>query len=692
MKYFKKFRRKIKAPFKAVWKSIFDNNRSTSTQSVLTSIKLLTKLKLEQFLLSPQARMHFPRHEAPDISVLVILYNKAEYTYQCLETLLANTNVSYEVILVDNGSTDETHRLLDRLDNVTVVRNTTNKGFLLACNQAADLAQGKWLLLLNNDIQAPPTLLSTLLDTTKGRERCGAVGAKLILTDGTLQEAGSIIWKDGSCLGYGRGDNPNNPQYSYLKEVDYCSGACLLVRSDLFREAGKFDERYVPAYYEESDLCMSLRKMGYEVLYQPAANVIHYEFGSSSSSKEACALHARNQGFFVKKWKQELATHHDNKPKNIIAARERLGKKKKILIVDDIIPDGTLGCGYPRSHDILEVIRELGYAVTFFPLAFPDRPEPCSYNLQQNRIEAFYGPASTDFESFFRARKKHYDVIWISRPHNMERIINIVRSYNSSQKVIYDAEAFFAARQILMANLLQTPIPEATQKELIKKEITLMRHAQAIVTVSERERATFENLGCQNINVIGHTYSIKPTETSFEKRCDILFVGSFLTPGCPNEDAILHFCKEVFPLVQKTLKIKLWIAGTHKLDSIKNLASENIVVTGRVDDLRPFYEKSRVFIVPTRFAAGIPFKLQEAMAYGIPTVVSPLIADQLGQKNSILLVGENPQDFAAKIIKCYTEPVVWSELRQNALQYIKTECSLDTYRERIKSVVDDVLS
>ena len=222
-----------------------------------------------------------------------MLFNRAELTFACLRSLAENYSERMEVIIVDNNSHDETPLLLDRLIGARIIRNDENLNFLLAVNQAAAQARGEYLLLLNNDAQVMPGTLRAALNAAKDAKDIGAVGGRLILLDGTLQEAGSIIWRDGSCLGYGRGDNPFAPMYMFRRDVDYCSGAFLLTRRSTWEELGGFDERFKPAYYEETDYCSRLWERNLRVVYEPNSVLLHYEFASSASAKQAIGSAAR---------------------------------------------------------------------------------------------------------------------------------------------------------------------------------------------------------------------------------------------------------------------------------------------------------------------------------------------------------------------------------------------------------------
>ncbi|MCV6603258.1 MAG: glycosyltransferase family 2 protein, partial [Cohaesibacter sp.] len=275
----------------------------------------------------------------PKISIILILYNQAELTYKCLDSIANQLDVSFEVIIIDNASSDRTQDLMAKVSGATIVYNKDNVGFLRAVNQACKLAKGEQILLLNNDTVIGDKAFGSASQLLDSDDSIGAVGAKLILPDGTLQEAGSLLWNDGSALGYARGENPDHYSAQFQRDVDYCSGAFLLTRTKLWQELGGFDERYAPAYYEETDFCLRLWEQGYRIVYNPHSVIYHFEFGSSKTSDEAIALQTRNRSIFLERHKDYLGTtalapHEDN----IIKARSRQNDAKKILLIDDRLP------------------------------------------------------------------------------------------------------------------------------------------------------------------------------------------------------------------------------------------------------------------------------------------------------------------------------------------------------------------
>ena len=246
-------------------------------------------------------------------SIIIPVFNKVEYTKQCIHAIIRNTPAQlFEIIIIDNASTDDTKSYLQGLSgDVRIITNEQNVGYTIACNQGAAVAQGKYLVLLNNDTVPQPGWLESLVKLAEERPDAGAIGAKLVYPNGMLQEAGGIVFQDGSGWNFGNGDDPNKPVYNVVSDVDYCSGACLLVKKALFDQVGGFDEQYAPAYYEETDLCFSLREKGYKTLYNPDTLVVHHEsitagLDLKSSFRKYIEI---NKVKFRNKWCNDLKKH-----------------------------------------------------------------------------------------------------------------------------------------------------------------------------------------------------------------------------------------------------------------------------------------------------------------------------------------------------------------------------------------------
>jgi hypothetical protein len=209
-------------------------------------------------LLASDSRICIPAATDPVVSIILVLPNKVHLSLLSIESIVANADVSFELIIIDNASTDDTSRLLERIDGAKVLCNSTNVGFGPACMQAAAEANSDFLCFFNNDALLLPNALGSALQNFSSDSSIGVVGGKILLANGSLQEAGSIVWSDGSAWGYGRGDDPDRPQYSFRRPVDYCSGAFLFTPTRLFHSLGGFSPHFSPAYYEDTDYCLTV--------------------------------------------------------------------------------------------------------------------------------------------------------------------------------------------------------------------------------------------------------------------------------------------------------------------------------------------------------------------------------------------------------------------------------------------------
>ena len=350
-------------------------------------------------LLRSSQRLTFPKFKDINLSIIIVLYNQAHFSFLCLKSILHHADVEYEVVIIDNASTDETEDLLLQIDNAKVTRNKENIGFLKAVNQGSKVAKGKYVLLLNNDAMLEERSLSSAIHTIEEDESIGAVGGKIKLVDGTLQEAGNIVWNDGSCIGYGRGDNPNDPQFMFKRQVDYCSGAFLLFRKTDFLNLNGFDNRFSPAYYEETDFCIQLNKSGLKTVYDPNVVIVHYEFASSGNVSDALSLQEKNKKTLAAKHEEWLEKKYPPSEENILIARSA-NDYKNILLIDDRVPHPSLGSGYPRCANILNTLASFNFNVTLYPLQFPIDDWKSCYETLDDSIEVILGKGKSGLYDF----------------------------------------------------------------------------------------------------------------------------------------------------------------------------------------------------------------------------------------------------------------------------------------------------
>ena len=650
------------------------------------------RAQLRSFL-ATRRPLRFPVSPNPEVSVLLVLFNKAELTFGCLRSLQEITDLACELIIVDNGSSDETETLLTKIEGANVIRNTENLHFLKSVNQTARVARGRYLLILNNDTQLVPGSLESAAVTIRSSDDIGAVGGRLILPDGTLQEAGSIVSNDGSCNGYGRGEDPFDSRFMFRRDVDYCSGAFLLTPREVFERLGGFDVAFSPAYYEETDYCMRLWADGLRVVYEPDTTILHYEFGSIPTSEIALDLQEDHRRIFVEKHHDQLLRHSPPDIPEIARFASQL-VRPNILIIDDRVPHRSLGQGFPRAHTIIARLVQKGYRVTLFPAAEDDRQWAVAYDRVPREVEVVLDKRIS-LGQFLENRAHTFAHILISRPHNMKAFTEISKLHPqlcSEATVVYDAEALFTYRELGLIQLQgRTTSPEEEEK-LLRQEIDLMSGAQVVATVSEKDRAVLKNHGIENVHVLGHALTPNPTVRDFKERSGFLFVGAVSEENSPNGDALLWFIREILPRIREAVgqQVSFTVAGIHNVDSIRTAGNEGVHILGRVEELTDLYDSARVFVAPTRYSAGIPHKVHEAAAYGLPVVATPLLANQLGWRDLVeLSVAGDPENFARRCAELYEDLRLWRSIRQAALDRISEECSPERFETALDRLLED---
>jgi GT2 family glycosyltransferase/glycosyltransferase involved in cell wall biosynthesis len=646
---------------------------------------------LRKFIES-QNRLVLPAAGDPQLSIILVLYNQAHLSLCCIKSILKHASVAYELIIVDNNSTDQTPELLALIENSKIIHNKKNLGFVKAVNQGAKLSKGKNILLLNNDAVVEQNAIENALHTLQSDSEIGAVGAKIKFLDGRLQEAGSIIWSDGYCLGYGRNESADDPEFNFFRDVDYCSGAFLLFSREDFEALEGFDEQFSPAYYEESDFCIRLRQSGKKIVYCPDAQITHYEFASSGGFDSATELQIAHRKLLLKKHEEFLCRQHEKNPSNILAARSA-NDFPNILIIDDQVPYPLLGAGYPRCNYILTKLSKFPLNISFYPLQFPHDNWDNLYQTIPKNVEVIVDKGLSGLAEFLISRKGFYDFVMVSRIHNMEIVDKLMTStpnFLGNARLIYDAEAVTSPREVLRRRLLGEDVNEADADILLADEIKASRNADKIVVVSANEAEIYKNYDYFNTVVLGHAMPIKASSSSFQRRNGLLFVGSLRDEGSPNVDSLLWFVDNVLPLIEKEIpEIILNVVGGNSATSLAAISKPNVLFTGGLETLQHVYNDNRIFIAPTRFAAGIPHKIHEASANGIPTVATSLLIRQLSWSHGEqILSADSAQQFAEQCIELYRNEDLWNKIRNGSMAAVEKDCSEIRFHKILSSLFD----
>ena len=624
--------------------------------------------------------IEFPVFVHPMVSIVIPVYNEFDYTYNCLKSILKNSgDIAYEVLIADDCSTDVTQEIEKIAKNVRLITTEKNVRFLLNCNHAAQYARGKYILFLNNDTQVQANWLEPLVSLIERDEKIGLVGSKLVYPDGYLQEAGGIVWNDASAWNYGNRKSPEDPEYNYVKEVDYISGAAIMIRKTLWEAIGGFDERYAPAYCEDSDLAFEVRMHGYKVMYQPLSVVVHFEGVSNGTDIESGlkSYQVVNQQKFKEKWQGVLEAHLPNAEK-VFIARDRSYKKRVLLMVDHYVPHYDKDAGSRTVFQYLRMFVNKGYHVKFIGDNFY-RHEPYTTTLQQMGIEVLYGPHyANNWKEWIKENAEFIDYVFLNRPHISVNYIDYIRN-NTNAKIIYYGHDLHFLREMRKYEVTKDEKALTDSEDWKKKELEIMKKADVVYYPS--------NVEVQEIAKIDETIKAKAItayifedvaieEYRFEQRKDIMFVGGFT--HTPNADAVLWFTKGVLPaILERIPDLHFYIIGSNAPLEIQNLASDHVIVKGFVSDeeLVQFYNNCRISVVPLRYGAGIKGKVIEAMRYGMPVVTTSVGAEGIERAGQILCIEDEVQAIASKLAELYNNDVQLTQMSRKSFEYIRSNFS-----------------
>jgi O-antigen biosynthesis protein len=623
--------------------------------------------------------IEFPQYDQPKVSIIIPAYDGWQMNYKCLRSIFRHTQgISYEVIFADDGSSDETANIKDYIKNIVVIRNENNLGFLKNCNHAASFAKGEYILFLNNDTEVTSGWLYSLSDLMDKDPKIGIVGSKLIYPNGRLQEAGGIIWQDNTAWNYGHKKNPEAPEFNYVKEVDYISGASIMIRKSAWEKLGGFDEIYSPAYCEDADLAFEIRKLGMKVVYQPLSQVIHHEgfsHGTDNQPKAGLtqikAYQKINVAKFSKKWKDVVKGQMPHAI-DLFWARDRSKNKKTILVIDHYVPQFDKDAGSRTTFQYLQLFSQLGMNVKFIGDNF-HKHEPYTTALQQLGIEVLYGQYyAQNWQKWIVDNEKYFDYILLNRPHITSKYIDFLRN-NTKTKIYYYGHDLHFHRELMEYELTKDKARLDSSKMWKKIEYDIYKKSDVVLTPTLKEKeiiqADFANKQIEVMPAFFYPEIAAPV-TNFDERKNLMFVGGFT--HTPNVDAVLWFIENVLPVVQEKVPgIKLIVVGSNVPETVQRKATENVIIKGFVSDqeLQQLYNTVKMVVIPLRFGAGLKGKTVEAMVNGLPFVSTSFGLEGLNGIDSWLKPYDSEQDFAAEIISMYNDHQALQVMSANMVDY-----------------------
>ncbi|SDP77155.1 glycosyltransferase [Lentzea jiangxiensis] len=656
---------------------------------------------VEQIAAEPRTPVAVHTSDKPLVSIVIPVHGKWKYTRQCLLSINSvHSTVPFEVIVVDDASPDDSAEKLAACTGIRLVRTPRNLGFIGACNLGAEKARSELVLFLNNDTEVTPGWLEALVETANSDDRIGLVGAKLVYPDGTLQEAGGIIWSDATGWNYGRNGDPNDQAVNVVRDVDYCSGAAILVRRDLFERVGGFDTRYAPAYYEDTDLAFAIRESGHRVVVQPKAVVIHHE-GISHGKDVATGVkryQELNRTVFAEKWADALTRQLPGPSEaNLWLARQRDKYDRGgplVLVMDHQVPATRMDSGSVRMRAVLEELVDLGCRVVFFPANFGEL-QPDTDELRQLGITVL-----TQHErqwEFIREAAPELSFALLSRPNVAWIMLEELRTRAPQCVIAYDTVDLHFLRLERQAVVAERDGQPEEAFALRRKanatrelELGLVRATDVTLVVSEAEQELLrQQVPDADVRVLSNVHSVDWTPVSVGGRTDVVFIGGY--DHVPNRDAAQWLAKSIMPLVRKEIPdAMLRLVGSNPTKELLALHDEDagVDVVGFVADLGPVYSRARMTVAPLRYGAGVKGKIGQSVSEGVPVVGTTLALEGMHlTPEQDVLVGDTEEEIAAAIVRLMRDDDLWYLLSRSAKEQVAAQFGPQVAR----AVLEDLL-
>ncbi len=631
----------------------------------------------------------------PICSAIVVLMDGLHLALQAIASLRQNHPGDIELILVDPGSADDVRQVERYVSGASLLHFRDDIGLVTACNVALGSATADRLLYLASDARLAAGAVAAAMARLDRDPSTGAVGGKIIGSDEMVREAGGIIWRDGTTASYMSGAAPLRPEAEFVRDVDFCSIACLMVRTALVRRLGGLDVAIASEHLAAADLGLRIHQSGYRVVYDPSVVLHRYGDADADNFEDLRDQESGRRTVLLDKHAATLRMHYAGSTAALAFARAADRHHRRVLFIEDTVPLRVPGSSTLRANDIIGIICALDYQVTVFPMQATEADPAAMAADFPDTAEILHDHSHEDFRAFLAGRPGYYDAIWVSRTANLELIRSVLDDaalVPASTRIILDIEALAATQEMVSARATGQPATDSLLESL-KRKLHNALGCHELLVASEQESRLLSDVGLPGVHVLSAMRDVTPTLQPWEERSALLFVGD-LSGETPDLDGLCWFVDEVLPLIEAELGHETQVTVASDLSpwvTLERIAENSrVVLTGPIFKLTPLYNSHRVMVAPARFSEGLPYKIYEAASFGVPIVTTSLLCEQMGWTDDSELLAADTDDapgFAARVVALYRSEVLWERLRQAAMARLRRDNARDAYAQKIRAVL-----
>ncbi|GAB2740153.1 hypothetical protein GCM10027174_11940 [Salinifilum aidingensis] len=674
-----------------------------------------------------------PRSRNPQVSVIVPAGGAWARTRERLRLLAGHVvSAPFEVIVVDDGASEETTRRLAECGGVRAVRGERPLGFAGACGLGAEHARGEFLLFLTGGVTE--SWLDGLVDVLRADGGVGLVGAALLAPDGRLRQAGGVVFSDGTAHSPGSGAD-EDPVSGVLRDVDYCSGAALLVRAELFRHLGGFDARFTSADYAGADLSFAARAAGFRTVVQPRAAVVQHAQDRAAGDLGAPEVGAQDAGgwdraagdvgdtgaqepgaaqprgeqdraqrlehdraAFAGKWAEVLEREHlaGSGARDLWLARQRGTHGHHgpvVLVAGERVPRPGVDAGARRMRGLLEQLREFGCRVVFLPDDH-GTPEPDTGELRQLGVLVL--PRAAAQQAFLREVGTEVALAVLSRSRATWALLEQLRTSAPGAVVVHDAvePSFLGLRRRaeLASELGDADAASALRRRSAaarERELAAVRAADAVLVAGAAHRRALTGEAPEpEVHVLSTVQGIESVQDDPGDREGVLLAGDFTEED--TVDAARWAVEQIMPLVWRRFpEVRLDIVGTGPAGEVRDLEQPGVAVHELSGELARWCARARVTLAPLRFGTGAAEVVGASLACGVPVVGTGIAPEGLllGDGEGIR-VGGTPAELAEAAVRLLADGAEWREFSRAGQEAVAEQCGPEAHRAAVRGLLE----